>query len=100
MYKMKKDVDNAMNAEENLKANPDLLEVRTKAGVYESKISWAGNQRANYLKREGIQYVCHQYDPKTFEFKFIAIDPFQSHHFKLNGNIISPIETFTGNNEQ
>jgi hypothetical protein len=58
MFKMKKDVNNAMNSEENLPTNPDLLEVKTKNGT-DCKISWAGNQRADYLKREGVQYICH-----------------------------------------
>tara|TARA_B110000285_G_C15113995_1_gene612920 strand:- start:1103 stop:1402 length:300 start_codon:yes stop_codon:yes gene_type:complete len=99
MFRMKKDLNNAMNADENIKNNPDMLEVRTKSGT-DCKIAWAGNQRATYLKREGIQYICHQYDTKTQEYKFILIDPFVSHHFKLNGNVISPVETYIGNNEQ
>ena len=55
---MRKDLNAAMNADENSKNNPDMLEVRTKTGI-DCKVAWAGNQRATYLKREGIQYICH-----------------------------------------
>jgi len=99
MHRMKKDLNEAINSEANAKNNPDLLAVKTRTGT-ESKIPWAGNERADYFTREGIQYVCHQHDPKTNEFKFILIEPFQSHHFKLNGNIVSPVESYVGNNEQ
>jgi hypothetical protein len=58
MFRMRKDLNAAMNADENLKNNPDMLEVRTKTGI-DCKVAWAGNQRATYLKREGIQYICH-----------------------------------------
>jgi len=59
MHRMKKDLNEAINAEANLINNPDLLEAKTRSGAHESKISWAGNQRADYFSREGIQYVCH-----------------------------------------
>jgi len=100
MHRMKKDLNEAINSEANVKNNPDLLAVKTRSGATESKIPWAGNTRANYFTREGVQYVCHQHDTKTNEFKFILIEPFQSHHFKLNGNVVSPVESYVGNNEQ
>ena len=35
MYRMKKDLNNAMNAEENLAANPDMLEDKQKPGSFD-----------------------------------------------------------------
>lgn len=99
MFRMKKDLTIAINSADNYKSNPDLLEVNSKTNPH-SKITWAGNKRADYFKREAIQYVCHQLNTKTGEYKFIAIDPFASHHFNLKGSTVSDITTYIGNNEQ
>jgi hypothetical protein len=85
MHRMRKDMGQAINSKDNLTFNPDLLAVKDpRSGNITSKIPWAGNERAEYFSKEGVQYVCHQKNEKTGEFKFILIEPFQAHHFSLD----------------
>lgn len=55
---------------------------------------------------EAIQFVLHTHikdeeNPTRTKMLFIAIDPFNAHHFTLNenGNTFSPYTTYTANNE-
>mmetsp|Transcript_38034 Transcript_38034/g.58059 ORF Transcript_38034/g.58059 Transcript_38034/m.58059 type:complete len:316 (-) Transcript_38034:3951-4898(-) len=50
---------------------------------------------------EAIQYVCHFKEEKTNHVKFLAVDPFSTHEFSLDPQLLtySDYTTYQGNNE-